>query len=1133
MNNILELFRINNSVIEYEESIKDNSSIYLYNVVNNAKYLAAYDAYVLKGESIIYIASNLYKANQAYNAFLKLAGDENVDLYAVDEIISADLLVVSNDLKIERINTLKNILEKKAKIIVTHVQAVLKPLISPKLFKKQIINLKKNKIINREELIKQLVIIGYNRTPITFQTGDFSVRGEVIDIFPILHEKPVRITFFDDEIESIRFFDVKDQLSLEKIEEIDIYPIQELIYNEEQKKEVISKLKKHNNPHIQELLKDVENHKNDERVNKLINYFYDEQASLLDYQNSLTFYDEYNDLKNVYKKILIDIQTQRESLELQIELLYTLEYEAINKPKQKVYLEQFSKYIDVTLDKLIDFKTYSIIDYQNDLKNLIFEIKLNKQKTYILTFKTTERLKLFKKVIEESLNYLEIESFEDIEENQVHLIVVENSISFGFIDEKLEVISEEDIFKDLSIKKTKKTIAYQGKTIFDKDELKLGDYIVHYDYGLAIYQGIKTVELNGLKQDYLTLKFSNSDLLVPVENINLISKYVGSEGVVPKLNKLGTKSWEKKRKRIKEQLVDIATVIIDNESERSKATGYKYLPDDEFQKIIESDFPHEETPDQTAIIENIKAEMEDGKVIDRLVCGDVGFGKTEIALRTAVKTVINNKQAAYLAPTTILSNQHYNTFKNRLEPYGIRVELLNRLVPLRKQREVIEDTKKGLVDILIGTHRILSDDVGFYDLGLLIVDEEQRFGVMHKEKIKTLKKDINILTLTATPIPRTLHIAISGIKSLSLLETPPKSRYPIQTYVLSKNDTIIKEAIYRELNRGGQIFYLHNQISTLHKTAINLKRLVPEAKIVIAHGQMNKEKLEDNVASFINLEYDILLCTTIIETGIDIPNANTLIIEDADHLGLAQIYQIRGRVGRSDRIAYAFLMYDNKKILTETAYKRLEAIKEFTTLGSGFNIAIRDLSIRGAGDLLGKEQSGFIDSVGLDLYLKLLEEAIEDVKGIKKTEPKSYSIKVSKFVDDSYVSDDELKIMIHKEIGKIENKKDKDKIISIFTDRFGELSNELLLYIESIYLNTLLLKYDIDRIVETKLFATVIFTKEKTKQLDMEKVFMVAYNISNDFHFEYRQDQLLLKLSKGVQSKDWIYTFTSFFENLK
>ncbi|HNZ74385.1 MAG TPA: helicase-related protein, partial [Bacilli bacterium] len=471
--------------------------------------------------------------------------------------------------------------------------------------------------------------------------------------------------------------------------------------------------------------------------------------------------------------------------------------------------------------------------------------------------------------------------------------------------------------------------------------------------------------------------------------------------------------------------------------------------------------------------------------------------------------------------------------KNRLEPYGIRVELLNRLVPLRKQREVIEDTKKGLVDILIGTHRILSDDVGFYDLGLLIVDEEQRFGVMHKEKIKTLKKDINILTLTATPIPRTLHIAISGIKSLSLLETPPKSRYPIQTYVLSKNDTIIKEAIYRELNRGGQIFYLHNQISTLHKTAINLKRLVPEAKIVIAHGQMNKEKLEDNVASFINLEYDILLCTTIIETGIDIPNANTLIIEDADHLGLAQIYQIRGRVGRSDRIAYAFLMYDNKKILTETAYKRLEAIKEFTTLGSGFNIAIRDLSIRGAGDLLGKEQSGFIDSVGLDLYLKLLEEAIEDVKGIKKTEPKSYSIKVSKFVDDSYVSDDELKIMIHKEIGKIENKKDKDKIISIFTDRFGELSNELLLYIESIYLNTLLLKYDIDRIVETKLFATVIFTKEKTKQLDMEKVFMVAYNISNDFHFEYRQDQLLLKLSKEVQSKDWIYTFTSFFENLK
>ncbi len=525
--------------------------------------------------------------------------------------------------------------------------------------------------------------------------------------------------------------------------------------------------------------------------------------------------------------------------------------------------------------------------------------------------------------------------------------------------------------------------------------------------------------------------------------------------------------------------------------------------------------------------------MEKPKPMDRLLCGDVGYGKTEVAIRAAFKAVGAGKQVAVLVPTTILAQQHNRTFTERFENYPVTIGVLSRFQSVSQQKHIVKGLESGVVDIVIGTHRLLSKDVEYHDLGLVVVDEEQRFGVMHKEKIKTLKKDINILTLTATPIPRTLHIAISGIKSLSLLETPPKSRYPIQTYVLSKNDTIIKEAIYRELNRGGQIFYLHNQISTLHKTAINLKRLVPEARIVIAHGQMNKEELEDNVASFINLEYDILLCTTIIETGIDIPNTNTLIIEDADHLGLAQIYQIRGRVGRSDRIAYAFLMYDNKKILTETAYKRLEAIKEFTTLGSGFNIAIRDLSIRGAGDLLGKEQSGFIDSVGLDLYLKLLEEAIEDVKGIKKTEPKSYSIKVSKFVDDSYVSDDELKIMIHKEIGKIENKKDKDKIISIFTDRFGELSNELLLYIESIYLNTLLLKYDIDRIVETKLFATVIFTKEKTKQLDMEKVFMVAYNISNDFHFEYRQDQLLLKLSKEVQSKDWIYTFTSFFENLK
>ncbi|MFA6375489.1 MAG: DEAD/DEAH box helicase, partial [Bacilli bacterium] len=599
-----------------------------------------------------------------------------------------------------------------------------------------------------------------------------------------------------------------------------------------------------------------------------------------------------------------------------------------------------------------------------------------------------------------------------------------------------------------------------------------------------------------------------------------------------KLTKLGTKEWDKRKKVISEKLEDIAKELIDTQVIREQNIGYLYPKDDEFQKLIEDEFPHDETSDQIKAIKDIKKDMEQGKIIDRLICGDVGYGKTEIALRAAVKTVLGQKQVAYLAPTTILSRQHYYTFKERLDKYGIRVELLNRLIPPKKQKEIINGLKSGLVDIIIGTHRILSEDIKFIDLGLLIVDEEQRFGVIHKEQIKKLKSVVNVLTLTATPIPRTLQMAITGIRQLSLISTPPKDRYPVQTYVVEENDIVIKEAIYRELSRGGQVFYLHNKVVDLERIYRKIQRLVPEAKIIIAHGQMNKEQLEDSITKFVDGEYNVLLCTTIIETGIDIPNTNTLIIDNADQLGLSQIYQIRGRVGRSNKIAYAYLTYKKNKVLTQTAAKRLNAIKEFTSLGSGYRIAIKDLAIRGAGDILGREQSGFIDSVGIDMYMRMLDEAINKIKGLKTKEKPYYDIEVSKHVDDKYVSDDTIKIYIHKEISKIESQKEKERIINEFIDRFGKLNEEILLYIEKKYLESLLIKNNINKINETNNMVIIILSSELLNKINIENLFMKAYEISSRFSFESKRKLLIMKIEKTQDEKNWIYLLTRFFEDL-
>ncbi|MCK9471356.1 MAG: transcription-repair coupling factor [Bacilli bacterium] len=1143
MNDILELFVEDEVVESFEKGIEVNNFSYLVNNLSvNHGYLLTSLAFKKTNKFIIYLASNLYKANHSYDMFCNLVGYENVNLYVVDELVSSELIAVSSDLKNERLDTFKSIFDNTPKIIITHPQALLRPLINKEDYFGSIINIKVNDDLNVDEFINNLIKLGYKKRPTTELPGEFSVRGEIIDVFSNYYDEPIRINLFDIEVETIKTFDPQTQRSNKKIDSAIIFPINELIYDENKKNEVIKKIRSVSAEipnFVQRDLLDFENYENLERITKYIKYIDSNPATLLDYiEDKIVFYNEFSQLKDNYNNLILDLDNYIGTLNkpAKLDLFFFFDfYNILHNVNNKVFTSFAKQSLNnIKLDKIYSLGGYGVIDYQNDIKNLIADLKANKNKTFVFAFREEERLNLLREILADGgLEVNFITSYKQIKKKSINLIKVVNPISYGFIHSNFEVLTEREIFKSIKIPKAKFRTSMQTKPVSSKDELQRGDYVVHYDYGIAIYLGIKTVELKDIKNDYILLKFENIELYIPVEKINLIEKYQGTEGTVPKLTNIGKGEWDKKKKRIKEKLETIAADLIKIQASREQNRGVKYPKDNDYQKLFEDDFIYEETKDQIKAIEEIKKDMEDGKIIDRLICGDVGYGKTEIAMRIAFKTVFENKQVAYLAPTTILTRQHYYTFKERFEKYGIKVELINRLVSRKKQAEIIDNLRNGTVDIVIGTHRLLSEDIVFKDLGLLVVDEEQRFGVVHKEKIKKLKENVNVLTLTATPIPRTLQMSIMGVRQMSLIETPPKDRYPIQTYVLEENDAIIKEAIYRELARDGQVFYLHNRIDGLDRLQRKIQRLVPEARIITAHGKMTKNELENSIQAFIDKDYNVLLCTTIIETGIDIPNTNTLIIDRADYLGLSQIYQIRGRVGRSDRIAYAYLLYEEDKVITEDATKRLNAIKEFTNLGSGYKIAVRDLAIRGAGDILGKEQSGFVDAIGLDMYMKMLNEAIKKVQGIpEEKEEENYRIEISKHVDESYVSDDDIKILIHKEIHKIKSKEDKEEIITEFSDRFGKLNEEILLYIEERYLQKLLKKFKIHNVMESNNLVMAIFNKKTSKEVNAEKLFVNATNISNRIDFEYKNEQIIIKIKKEPKDKTWIYVLSNLLDSL-
>jgi len=930
---------------------------------------------------------------------------------------------------------------------------------------KTINQLKVDKTIKRDELISFLDNNSYIKSNLVTSTGEYAVRSFIIDVYPINSKLPVRFEFFGNDIESIRYFDYESQISTEHISEIILYSFSE--DNNIEKEVVFDKL---NNPLV---------------------FF-------IDYKNILKSYREYSESINEFN---IDSSIFKKLEDIKIE--------------DKIYINTLD---DNSISKNnVKYNSKDIINFNNNLDNLYKYVEDNKKKFNIIFMITNKVLE--NKLIGMFGNDI---SFNNILDGRV--TIINKNIEKGYQFDKYIVISEYDIE---NVKKFNNFLnKYNiGRKIKGYDDIKKGDYVVHVTHGIGQYQGLVTIELNKIKKDYLLICYSGSDkVYIPAHKIETIYKYADSDISEPKLNSLNTNNWAKTKDKIRKNIKDISSDLIKLYAEREMVEGeiYNDFPEE---VIFANDFEYEETKDQIKSIKDILSDLNSKKPMDRLLCGDVGFGKTEVAMRAMFKTIINNRQVAYLCPTTILSKQQYENAKRRFRHFPVNIEILNRFTTIKDFNRIKEGLKKGSIDLVVGTHKLLNKEIEFKQLGLLVIDEEQRFGVSQKERIKELKTNVNVLTLSATPIPRTLKMAMSGVKDMSIIDTAPINRYPVQTYVVEENDYLLKEAIYKELSRDGQLYILINNIEELNKEYNKLVNLIPDAKIAIAHGRMDKETLNKVVSEFVDGIYDILLCTTIIETGIDIPNVNTLIVKNADKFGLSQLYQIRGRVGRSDRIAYAYMMYEKNKMLNDVAIKRLKTIKDFTELGSGYKIAMRDLSIRGAGELLGSSQSGFVSSIGIDLYMDMVNEEINKLKGIEVNEPDDSSknfLDISTSISEDYVDDESLRIEIHKLINKINSKESFDKVKYEIEDRFGKINNDVINYMYEEWFQNEVKKLNIKNIKYLNNIVDIEIPENISINIDGEKLFLQIYTINNKFRIRYFEKKLYISLNIVNREGDYV-----------
>lgn len=1062
----------------------------------------AYKKFNNTDKSLLIVTTSIYEANQLYQILLNYT--EDVLFFPMDDFLTSEAVAISPEFLSYRLDTLNRLIEKRY-IVVTNLMGYLRFLPSKKNYENSIINIAVGDVLSMQNLVDKLYNLGYERETVINKSGQIAIRGFILDVFPFDSNNPVRLEFFDDEIEKISEFNLDTQLSFRTVENITIHPNTEFVTN----------------------LKD----KNiDEKQYKLP--LVSQSVSLFEYMDQPNIiFNNYQDILKNYKLILEEIADYKKINNLDSHIKYMYDFNDI-KVGKVIYFSSFDE--SINQKEGINYNSKEIENFKGSIDKVKEQLMkyINKNKTLVLCLSNKINIR---KVLDELDDLPIVETTEDnIFENKINVIL--KKIRSGFEINQYVVVSEKELFNKKDSNYSYHNKFRMGNRIKDIRKLKKGDFIVHYVHGIGIYQGIKTLNKNGLMRDYILLEYKDNDkLYVPVEKIDLISKYSSNEGAFPKLNKLGSSEWKKTKQRVKSRIEKVAIDLLKLYSEREAAIGIAFDKDTEEQIIFESQFPYHETSDQLKAIAEIKKDMESKKPMDRLLCGDVGYGKTEVAFRAIFKAIMSNKQAVILCPTTILSSQHYANALERFKEFPIEIALFNRFVPVKKQKEILDKLAKGKIDLLIGTHRLLGKDVLFKRLGLLVVDEEQRFGVKHKEKIKEYKNNIDVLTLSATPIPRTLQMAVAGIRSLSLIETPPVNRYPVQTYVLEENNAILKDAIYKEIARDGQVFILYNNIMDMEDKKNQLLKLLPDVTIATIHGRMDKNDIEKVMIDFQNKEYDVLLCTTIIETGIDIPSVNTLIVIDADRFGLSQLYQIRGRVGRSNKIAYCYLMYNKNKMLSDIAKKRLTVIKDFTELGSGFAIAMRDLSIRGAGDLLGGEQSGFIDSVGIDVFINMLNEEVEHLKGnaLKKEESALPLVEVANNISDSYVEEEDLKIEIHKQINGIDSIEKLNKLKIELEDRFGKLSYDLVIYMHEQLFEHKAKELNIDKIIQTPSLITIKLPKEYNEKINGDKLFVDVFTLTRNFNFSMQLGIINITLKLNDLDKHYIYYLNDLMDIIK
>ena len=1063
-------------------------------------------------KKVLIITHDNSRIETIYEDLVRIIDKDKVSIFPEIETLPHEKINPDFNILKERIKVLNELQFKSHEnVIVTSGTSIHRKLMPKEYFKKNSIEINMETEIDLNKISNRLVQLGYQREKMVEEPGQFSIRGGILDIYTLIYEDPIRIELFGDEVDSIRFFNVETQRSVENIDDITITPVNEIVFDSKHIERFLPKIKRDYKKQIDRLentgsheeakylkelsgehLDKLSEHHYFEGYEQFLPYFYSEKLStLFDYMDD-DFYVIYDNSERVWQRVksyhrdleetTISLLEQGNILPTYSDIFLTMEqYLEYDKNMEGLYFTDEIKESPLNkIEKKVNFATAGVESFNGQfeiLKNRLKEL-VKKDYSVLLSLNTESKAKKIK-------SYLQDYDIESVYSNSINpnmINIFSESFSNGFIleDLKLAVYTEREIIGKKQQRKRKISDFEEGVRISSVNELSKGDYVVHENHGIGKYLGVKTLEVQNKHQDYLMIKYKGTDkLYVPTEKIDLVQKYIGADAEPPKLYKLGGSEWQKVKQRVQNSVKKMAIGLLELYAEREMSDGYAFSEDTDWQKDFENDFPHELTPDQFKAIEDVKDDMESDTPMDRLLCGDVGYGKTEVAIRAAFKAAMDEKQTAVLVPTTILAQQHYNTFQDRIDQYPVKVAMISRFRTQAEQKEILKELAKGNIDILIGTHRLISKDVNFNDLGLLVVDEEQRFGVAHKEKLKSMKSNVDVLTLTATPIPRTLHMSLIGVRDMSVIETPPKDRYPIRTYIREFDKDLIKDAINKEMSRNGQVYFVHNRVEDIDKKAEMVKKLAPKARVAIAHGQMSERKLENIMMEFYDGRYDVLVCTTIIENGLDISDVNTIIVNRAEYMGLAQLYQLRGRVGRSNRIAYAYLMYEKDRILTEVADKRLKAIKEFTSLGSGFKIAMRDLEIRGAGNLLGAEQSGHIAAVGFSLYCKLLNSAIKDLKGQEKEDiDVEIDIDIDAYIPDSYISDSRQKIEMYKKLKKVNNEADIISLIDEFVDRFGDPPQPVMNLVELGRLNTIAKKLRVKNISETSAGYRVVFRED-------------------------------------------------------